>query len=286
MTLAIVLLFIAMISIQSGAGFAKSLFPQAGAAGTSLLRLFFATIILWIIWRPWRFRIDKSQLKTLALYGGSLGIMNLTFYFSLERIPLGLAVTLEFVGPLTLSVLSSRKKIDFAWILLAAAGIYLVMPSGDSQHSLDLLGVFFALIAGAFWAFYIYFGQKAGSSLHGGFAATAGMTVAAAVVLPFGLAMDGSRLLNPAILPLGLMVAALSSALPYSLEMIALKSMPTKTFGILMSLEPAIASLVGIILLKEQLLWTQWLAIIFIIFASLGSVLTARKETQPIPIEA
>lgn len=285
MSLAIILLFIAMISIQLGAGFAKSLFPLAGAAGTSLLRLFFATAILWIIWRPWRFKFETDQLKSLLWYGGALGLMNLTFYISLERIPLGLAVTLEFIGPLTLSILSSRKKIDFLWVLLAAAGIYLVMPSSHSSHTLDFVGVMFALIAGAFWAFYIHFGQKAGRSLHGGVAATCGMTVAAAIIFPFGVSLDGPLLMNPAILPLGLLVAALSSALPYSLEMVALKRMPTKTFGILMSLEPAIASIVGLVLLKETLLWTQWIAIFLIICASLGSIITAQKE-KPVPIEA
>lgn len=276
MTIAIILLFIAMLSIQMGAGFAKSLFPLAGAAGTSALRLFFATLILWIIWRPWRFQLQKSSLKNLILYGISLGLMNITFYFSLERIPLGLAVTLEFIGPLTLSVLSSRKKIDFLWVALAAMGIYMVMPTSDHTHSLDFLGVFFALIAGAFWAFYIFFGQRAGNSMHSGLAATFGMTVAAVVVLPFGLVIDGSRLLNPAVLPIGILVAGLSSALPYSLEMIALKRIQTKTFGVLMSLEPVIACLVGMVILRETLLPIQWLAITCVIAASAGSVITSR----------
>ncbi|MBL7542864.1 MAG: DMT family transporter [Bdellovibrionaceae bacterium] len=269
-----------MISIQMGAGLAKSLFSLVGAAGTTGLRLFFATTILWIIWRPWRFRFDKSTIKSLIFYGGSLGLMNLTFYFSLQRIPLGLAVTLEFVGPLTLSILTSRKKLDFLWVLLAAMGIYLVMPHSESGSALDILGIIFALIAGGFWALYIYFGQRAGHALHGGIAATAGMTVATIVVLPFALTLDGPSMFNPAVLPLALLVASLSSALPYSLEMIALKQLPTKTFGILMSLEPAIASLVGLFLLKEQLLPIQWMAIGFIIVASLGSVLKS-QPTRP-----
>lgn len=285
MTSAIFLLFVAMISIQIGAGFAKSLFPLAGAAGTTGLRLFFATAILWIIWRPWKFRFNRPTIKSLIFYGGSLGLMNLTFYFSLQRIPLGLAVTLEFIGPLTLSILTSRKRMDFLWVALAAAGIYLVIPHSETGSALDLLGVVFALVAGGFWALYIFFGQRAGNTMHGGIAATAGMTVATIVALPFGLALDGSRMFNPAALPLALLVASLSSALPYSLEMLALKRMPTKTFGILMSLEPAIASLVGLVLLKEQLLPTQWLAIVFIIIASLGSVLGIRKNKLVLPPE-
>lgn len=273
----IALLILAMVSIQTGAGFAKGLFPLAGAAGTTALRLFFATVILWAIWRPWRLSFKKSDLKNLFVYGASLGFMNLTFYFALERIPLGLAVTLEFVGPLTLSTLSSRRKIDFLWVILAAVGIYLVMPETQIGAATDTLGILFALVAGMFWAFYIYFGQKAGKDIHGGTATAIGMSFAALVALPFGLVIDGSKLLNPSLLPMGLMVAVLSSALPYSLEMISLKKMPTKTFGIFMSLEPAVASLVGLIVLGELLTLTQWMAILCVITASLGSSLSVTE---------
>jgi inner membrane transporter RhtA len=273
----IALLILAMVSIQTGASFAKGLFPLAGAAGTTALRLFFATVILWAIWRPWRLSFKKSDLKNLFVYGASLGLMNLTFYFALERIPLGLGVTLEFIGPLTLSTLSSRRKIDFLWVILAALGIYLVMPETQIGASTDTLGIIFALVAGMFWAFYIYFGQKAGKDIHGGTATAIGMSFAALVALPFGLVIDGSKLLNPSLLPMGLMVAVLSSALPYSLEMISLKKMPTKTFGIFMSLEPAVASLVGLIVLGELLTLTQWIAILCVITASLGSSLSVTE---------
>lgn len=273
------LLILAMVSIQTGASFAKGLFPLAGAAGTTALRLFFATVMLWAIWRPWKKQFKKSDLKNLFVYGASLGLMNLTFYFALERIPLGLAVTLEFVGPLTLSTLSSRRKIDFLWVILAAVGIFMVMPQTNVHLATDKLGIAFALIAGLFWAFYIHFGQKAGKDLHGGTATAIGMSFAALVALPFGLVMDGAKLLDPALLPMGLLVALLSSALPYSLEMISLKKMPTKTFGILMSLEPAIASLVGMIVLHESLSLIQWLAILCVIAASLGSALTNTSQS-------
>jgi inner membrane transporter RhtA len=272
------LLILAMISIQTGASFAKGLFPFAGAAGTTALRLFFATVILWAIWRPWKKQFKKSDLKNLFIYGASLGLMNLTFYFALERIPLGLAVTLEFVGPLTLSTISSRRKIDFLWVLFATVGIYMVMPQSDLQVATDKLGIAFALIAGMFWAFYIHFGQIAGRDIHGGTATAIGMSFAALVALPFGLVIDGSKLLNWSLLPMGLVVAVLSSALPYSLEMISLKKMPTNTFGILMSLEPAIASLVGLIVLGESLSMIQWLAILCVIIASLGSALSVPQK--------
>jgi inner membrane transporter RhtA len=274
----IALLILAMVSIQTGASFAKGLFPLAGAAGTTAIRLFFATVILWAVWRPWRMSFKKSDLKNLFVYGASLGLMNLTFYFALERIPLGLAVTLEFVGPLTLSTISSRRKIDFLWVILAAVGIYLVMPQTQIGAATDTLGIVFALVAGMFWAFYIHFGAKAGKDLHGGMATTIGMSFAALVALPFGLVIDGGKLLNPSLLPMGLLVAVLSSALPYSLEMISLKKMPTKTFGILMSLEPAIASLVGLIVLSESLSSIQWLAILCVIVASLGSSISAGEQ--------
>lgn len=278
MTTAVLLLFVAMISIQTGAGFAKSLFPIAGAGGATVLRLFFATAALWILYRPWRFRFDRATLKTLCIYGASLGLMNLSFYVALERIPLGLAVTLEFIGPLTLSLCSSRKKVDFLWAFLAAVGIYFIVPHAESEHVLDLIGCGFALLAGMFWAFYIYFGQRASNAVHGSVAATVGMTVAALAVFPFGIAMDGAKILDLSILPLGIAVGLLSSALPYSLEMVALKRMPAKTFSILMSLEPALASLVGLLFLSEHLIATQWMAIVLVMAASLGSVVTAANQ--------
>jgi len=276
----VLVLILAMISIQTGASFAKNLFPLAGAAGTTSLRLIFASIILWSIWRPWRFKFNRTEMNHLLIYGSSLGLMNLSFYFSLQRIPLGMAVTLEFIGPLSLAILSSRKKIDFFWALLAALGIFMVMPESDTRYAIDSIGMMFALIAGFFWALYIYFGQKAGKGLHGGVATAVGMSFAAFIALPFGIIIDGPKLLNLNILPMAIMVAILSSALPYSLEMIALKRMPAKTFGILMSLEPAIASLIGLIFLAEQLTIMQWLAIVFVMAASLGSSLTIKTTKE------
>lgn len=277
---AIPFLLIAMISVQVGAGYAKSLFPLAGAAGTTTLRVFFAALILWIIFRPWRLRLDRSAFQKLWLYGFALGLMNLTFYIALERIPLGIAVTLEFIGPLALSIFSSRSRIDILWAFLAAVGIFLVMPHSDLESSLDLLGVVFALIAGGFWAAYIYYGQKAGNTVSGGNAATWGMTFATLAVLPAGVWMDGAKIFSWSIVPAGLLVGLLSSAIPYSLEMVALRKIPTQTFGIFMSLEPALASLVGFFLLKESLGLTQWLAIALVIVASMGSVTTAAHRKR------
>jgi inner membrane transporter RhtA len=274
---AVILIVIAMVSIQSGATLAKSIFPQLGPAGTSALRLLFATLILWAIWRPWRRPLPRSKLLPLAAYGASLGLMNLFFYYALEKIPLGIAVALEFLGPLSVAIFNSRKKVDFLWVLLAGLGIWLILPVAGATQ-LDPLGISFAVLAGAFWAGYIVFGQRAGSDLHGGLAATIGMTVAAAVVLPVGLVSAGAGIFHPSLLLAGLGVAVFSSALPYSLEMISLQKMPARTFGVLMSLEPVIAALAGLLFLGEALTLQQWVAILCVIVSSLGSTFSARSS--------
>ncbi len=274
MLLPFLLILVAITSIQTGAGLAKGLFPLAGVAGTSTFRLLFASLILWAIWRPWRFKLTIQDLKNLFIFGLSLGFMNLTFYFAIERIPLGPAVTLEFIGPLGVSLLSSRKKLDFLWVTFAALGIFLVMPQDQARLATDGLGILFALIAGFFWALYIYFGKRAGTNLHAGLATTMGMTFAFLVVLPFGLLLDGEKLSDPNLLPMGIVVAIFSSALPYSLEMYSLKRIPAKTFGILMSLEPVAASLIGLFFLNQELSHLQWGAILCVIVASLGTTLT------------
>lgn len=276
----VLLLILAMFSIQFGASVAKSAFPVIGAAGITTLRLFFATLFLWMIWRPWKKSVRPEQFKNLLVYGVALGFMNLLFYFALERIPLGIAVALEFTGPLGVAVFNSQRKLDYLWAVLAGIGIYLLLPISGS--SLDWLGIFFALGAGFCWALYILYGQKAGKEMHGGLATTWGMTFAFAVVLPFGFFISGQKLVNPAILPLGMAVAILSSALPYSLEMISLKRMPPRTFGVLMSLEPALASVVGFVFLKEELSGLQLAAILCVIVSSLGSVISGAQTTAAV----
>ncbi len=277
MVLPYLLLVLAMISIQFGASFAKGLFPITGAAGMSLVRLGFASLILWIISRPWRYQLQKNHFISLLLYGFSLGAMNLSFYLALNRIPLGIAVALEFVGPLAVAIFGSRSRMDFLWVLLAALGIYLILPARDVNTSVDYLGVFFALLAGLFWGLYIIFGKKAGKHIPAQFAAAWGMLFAFVIVVPFGLIIDGPNLARTDIILPGLGVALFSSALPYSLEMFSLKRIPEKTFGILMSVEPALASLAGLMVLNEALSLIQWLAIGCIMFASFGSAFTHSK---------
>lgn len=270
----IALLLVAMLSIQAGASMAKSLFPAVGATGATALRLALATMILVAVFRPWRARVTREQWPLLLFYGASLGLMNLLFYKSLETVPLGIAVALEFTGPLAVALLGSRHLRDVGWVVLAVIGLVLLVPEQGSQP-LDLVGAAYALGAGACWAMYIVFGQKAGN-VHGPQTVAIGSCIAAAVAVPFGVAHAGTALLAPALLPIALAVALLSTAVPYSLEMVALTKMPTRTFGMMMSLEPAIAALCGLLFLHERLSMLQWLAIASIIVASAGAAMTSR----------
>jgi inner membrane transporter RhtA len=205
------------------------------------------------------------------MYGLALGTMNFVFYLALRTIPLGVAVALEFTGPLAVALAGSRRRTDFLWIALAVLGLLILLPIARTERSLDPVGVALALAAGLCWALYIVFGQKAGRA-HGPSASTWGMLIAASFTVPLGLALGGRGILSPAVLPMGLAVAVLSGAFPYTLEMFALRQLATKTFGTLMSLEPAIAAFAGLVFLNERLTGTQWLAIAAVMVASMGSV--------------
>ncbi|QSQ21275.1 EamA family transporter [Pyxidicoccus parkwayensis] len=271
----------AMSTIQLGASLAKGLFPVLGAQGTTALRLLFAALILLGVWRPWRTKLTGREVRVVMVYGAALGVMNLTFYLALARIPLGIAVALEFSGPLVVALGATRRGLDFVWALLAVAGILLILPLSGASKGLDPLGVVWALAAGTCWALYILFGQRASAAVHGGTATSLGMVTAALVAVPFGVAHAGQALLNVSLWPAAIGVAVLSSALPYSLEMIALKALPTRTFGILMSLEPALAAVSGLVFLREQLTGQQWVAIGCVILASAGSAASSRSTVAP-----
>jgi inner membrane transporter RhtA len=270
------MLLIAMVSIQSGASLAKSLFPAVGAQGTTTLRLIFAAVLMVLILRPWRTTFTASSMRSVLIYGIALGGMNFLFYMAIRTIPLGIGVALEFTGPLAVALLHSRKITDFIWIALAVTGLALLIPMGQAD-SLDLTGALYALGAGVCWAAYILFGQKAGAD-HGVQTAALGVVIAAIFIAPLGAAHAGSALLDPALIPVALGVAILSTALPYTLEMAALTRMPARTFGTLMSMEPAIGALMGLVFLHEALSLTQWLAIGAIIAASIGATLTTKPE--------
>jgi inner membrane transporter RhtA len=276
---AVVSVVVAMVSFQAGASVAKQLIPAIGAPGTTALRLGLSALIVCVLQRPWRSLPSRSSLGVILIYGLALGTMNFVFYMSLRTIPLGIAVALEFTGPLAVALAGSRRRTDFLWITLAVVGLLFLLPIARTERSLDPIGVAFALAAGVCWALYIIFGQKAGRA-HGPSASTWGMLIAAIITVPVGLALGGRAVLSPTVLPMGLAVAVLSSAFPYTLEMMALRQLATKTFGTLMSLEPAVAALAGLVFLNERLTVTQWLAIAAVMVASMGTV--REEHGQPI----
>ncbi|MEE9654523.1 threonine/homoserine exporter RhtA [Kluyvera ascorbata] len=277
--LPILVILISMVSIQSGASLAKSLFPLVGAPGVTALRLALGTLILVVVFKPWRLRFAKAQRLPLLFYGLSLGAMNYLFYLSLQRIPLGIAVALEFTGPLAVALFSSRRAVDFIWVILAVVGLWFLLPLGQDVAHVDLAGALLALGAGAGWAVYILSGRRAGEE-HGPATVAMGSLIAAIVFVPLGAFQAADALWHWSILPLGLAIAVLSTALPYSLEMIALTRLPTRTFGTLMSMEPALAALSGMVFLGEMLTLSQTLALGAIIAASMGSTLTMRQESK------
>jgi inner membrane transporter RhtA len=268
-----------MLSIQSGASLAKSLFPLVGAPGVTALRIVLGTAILVVIFKPWRLRFKKEQRLPLLFYGLSLGAMNYLFYLSIQTIPLGIAVALEFTGPLAMALFSSRRPVDFIWVVLAVLGLWFLLPLGQSVAEIDLTGAALALGAGACWAVYILTGQRAGEE-HGPATVALGSLIAAIVFVPIGMAQATESIWQWSVMPIGLAVAILSTALPYSLEMIALTRLPTRIFGTLMSMEPALAAISGMVFLGETLTLTQTLALCSIIAASMGSTLTMRPEPK------
>ena len=262
-----------MASYQFGAAIAKSLFPVFGPTGTAGLRIFLSTLVLFAIWRPWRQRPDWAAIRAVVPYGAALGTMNLLFYLALARLPLGVAVAIEFTGPLALATLGSRRLLDLLWAVLAASGLALLLAPNAALRAVDPLGVAAALGAGLCWALYIVFGRNVGRRIAGGHATALGMAVASLAVVPFCLPAMAPVLDDPHRLLAAGLVAVLCSALPYSLEMAAMRHLSTRAFGILMSIEPALAALSGLLLLGEQLSPQRWLAILCIILASAGSAL-------------
>ena len=268
-----------------GTSWAKhALFPVVGAQGTTAVRVGLSALLMLMLWRPWRWRLSRADAQAVALYGAALGAMNLMFYLSLQTLPFGLAVAIEFAGPLAVAIWSSRRAVDFVWVALAIVGLALLLPLGLSGSTLDPLGVLYAVGAAVFWALYIVFGKRAGH-LHAGQSVSLGLLVAALVVVPVGVAHAGAALLSSSVLLVGVAVAAISSALPISLEMMALKRLPKEAFGIMISMEPAVAALLALALLGERLDTVQWLAIGCIVAASMGSAATARRlpavQAQP-----
>ncbi|MFD9433510.1 DMT family transporter [Streptomyces sp. NPDC060002] len=267
------LVLLGIVSVQVGSALAKNLFSAVGSSGTVSLRLFFAAAVLMLLWRP-SLRMHRRAWTVVLGYGVTLGLMNLCFYLALARIPLGIAVTVEFLGPLTVALAGSRRWLDALWVALAAGGVVLLM---EGRGDLDLAGFLFALAAGTCWGLYILVGAALGRHTTDGSGLALGMAVAALVAVPFGVADSGTALIQPWVLVAGLGVALLSSVIPYSLDLEALRKIPPRVFGILMSLEPAMAALIGLIVLQESLRWSQWIAVLCVVAASAG----AARGTRP-----
>lgn len=272
-------LIVAMLSLQVGASIAKTLFPSIGAEGATTLRLVLSAALLTVVLRPWRARITKANWQAVTIYGASLAGMNLAFYTALKTIPLGIAVALEFAGPMAVAMIWSRRSIDFLWVALAVLGLLILLPFSDTSRALDPAGVMYALIAGVCWAIYIVAGQKAGRD-HGRLTAVLGLIVGAILVAPVGVSYAGPALFSWAVLPAGIAVAILSGALPYTLEMYALRRLPTHTFGTLMSLEPALGAMTGFVLMGETLAPLHIGAILIIVLASAGATFTIKHKAE------
>ena len=278
---ALLLVFVAVTSVQFGAALARTLFDEAGPAGTVFLRVVFAAVVLAVLWRPAVRGHSAADWRLIAAFGLTLAAMNFFFYESIDRIPLGLAVTFEFVGPLGVAIAGSRRVLDFLWVGLAAAGILLIAAPGTSD--LDPLGVAYALIAGGCWAAYILLSARTGRAFPGGGGLALAMCVSAVVLIPAGVSAAGSALLDPEVLVLGAAVAILSSAIPYSAEFEALRLLPEHVFGVLLSLEPAVAALAGYLVLDQSLVARELFGIALVAGAVAGAVAGTRA---PVPRDA
>ncbi|BBL80568.1 threonine transporter RhtB [Rubrobacter xylanophilus] len=266
------LVLLAVCSVQLGAAVAKGLFEEVGPGGTVFLRVGFAAVFLLLLWRPEVRGYPRSAYRIAVSFGAVLAAMNLSFYAALDRIPLGVAVTLEFVGPLGVAVAGSRRGLDVLWVLLAASGILLLAPLGTfGGADLDPVGVGLALLAGGFWAGYILLGARTGRVFPGSAGLVVAMCAGAMLTAPVGLVSAGGGLLDWEVLLAGAAVALLSSAVPYSLELEALRRLPSRVFGVLMSLEPAVAALVGFLVLGERLGWRAVLAVLLVTLAAAGA---------------
>jgi inner membrane transporter RhtA len=267
------LVLVAIASVQLGAAFAKSLFDDVGPSGAVFLRVVLAALVLCAIWRPRPAAHTSRELRLAAVFGVALAAMNLSFYEAFDRIPLGVAVTLEFVGPLGVAVAGSRRTLDLVWVALAAAGVILLAApwSGSS----DGTGVALALLAGLWWAAYIVINERVGRAFAGGDGLALAMALGAVLLVPVGVAGGGTDLLAPAVLAVGAAVAVLSSAIPYSLELEALRRLPSRVFGVLMSLESAVAALVGLAVLGQVLALREVIGIALVVMASTGASRTA-----------
>ena len=270
----------AILSIQVGAAVATDLFPEIGASGVVFMRAIVSAALLTAIWRPGIATVRENP-RLLLVFGVALTGMNLCFYEAIDRIPLGTAVTLEFIGPLTVALITSRRRRDWIWAGLAAAGIVL-LTGGVGGEELDPLGVGLALAAGFFWGSYILLGKRMGRAFSGGKGLAVAMAISAVLTAPLGIADGGSSLVDLEVLAIGVAVGVLSSALPFTLELEAMRRLPSSVFGVMMSLEPAVAAVVGLVILGQGVVPAEVLAILLVVAASAGAL---RSTRAPAPLE-
>ena len=270
-------LLVAMLSISTGAALAKGLFPVFGPLGTAAVRFVIAALVMVMVLRGWRARITRENWPSLVLYGTMLCGLNVCFYMALTRLPLGIASAIEFTGPLAVSVIYSSSRKDYLWAALAMVGLLLLMPLGESPHALDPIGILWALASAICWGLYIIFGQRAGAQ-HGTQTAALGMVIAALIAFPIGAAEAGEALFRFDLLPLVILVALMTSAIPMSFEMFSLQRLPTRTFGVLLSIEPVIGAVVGFVVLHEALTVLQACAIALVVIACAGASRSARSK--------
>lgn len=276
-----VLLLGAVVSVQIGSAFADRIFAHAGPGGVAFLRVLFTALVLLVIARPTLRGRSHREIRLVIAYGLTLAAMNWSFYEALDHLPLGVAVTIEFTGPLAVAVAGSRRAVDVLWVALAAAGVVLLASRGSSE-GVHALGVVLALVAASCWAGYILLAKRVGSSF-GAFEALAiGMAFGTLLVAPAGIVEGGSALLSPGVLGACLGVAVLSSLIPYTLELVALRRLSTAVFGLLMSLEPAVAALAGVVVLGQHLTTALVVALVLVVAASVGATLTGRGEAHPV----
>jgi inner membrane transporter RhtA len=278
---AVVLVLAAATSVQGGASVAKSLFPALGPPGVVFLRLLFGSIALWAIARPELRGRPRRELRLLAALGVVLVSMNVSFYEAIDRLPLGIAVTVEFLGPLGVAVVGSRRRVDFVWVAFAGGGVGLLADGGG--RSVHALGLGLAALAGLCWALYITLSVPIGRAFPGASGLAPAMVLGAVLIAPWGILSAGTHLRDPQLVGAAVGVGLLSSALPWSLELEALRRLPTHVFGVVLSLEPAVAALAGFVFLHEHLRARAWIAIGLVVAASAGAALEVRRRPPPVP---
>jgi inner membrane transporter RhtA len=279
---AVLLVIGAATSVQAGASVAKSLFPSFGPPGVVWLRLVFGSIALWAIARPELRGRPRHELRLVAALGVVLVSMNVSFYESIDRLPLGIAVTVEFLGPLAVAILGSRRRVDFLWVLLAGLGVALLAEGGGK--GVHASGLALAALAGVFWALYIYLSVPIGKAYPGASGLAPAMVLGAILITPWGIISAGHHLREPQLVGAAVGVGLLSSALPWSLELEALRRLPTHVFGVVLSLEPAVAALAGFVFLHEHLRLRAWLAIALVVLASAGAALEVQRRDTPVDV--